>query len=213
MTNRTQEYDKHKTITRSRSMPSFETPPIEPMQIRFNFCTSAVQPEGPVLTRRMSALNGLFAREDLRATEASGADPTVYSVVSSPVPEIARELPQSITTIRPGTVGGEFYMTKGHQHPDPQGEIYLGLGGVGGLLMFDGQRSVWIDMAEGVIGYIPPGWAHRSVNTGAEDYRFLAVYPGSAGHDYSWVLEHGMGQRAFSASTGHVLTPYSATSA
>jgi len=39
------------------------------------------------------------------------------------------------------------------------------------------------------------------------------VYPGSAGHDYQWVLDHGMGQRAFAAESGHVLTPFSATSA
>ena len=87
-------------------------------------------------------------------------------------------------------------MTKGHQHPDPQGEIYLGLAGVGGLLLHDGERTEWVDMAPGVIGYIPPSWAHRSVNTGDEPYKFLAVYPGSAGHDYGWVVEHGMGKRA-----------------
>lgn len=98
-------------------------------------------------------------------------------------------------------------MTKGHQHPDPQGEIYLGLGGVGGLLMFDGERIEWIDMADGVIGYIPPGWAHRSVNTGTDPYRFLAVYPGSAGHDYGWVLEHGMGKRAYANAGGVDLRP------
>jgi len=194
-------------------MTTYAAPPIEPMRIQFDFSTAAVTPQGPVLTRCMSDLQGLFAREDVRQREAAGDDPIVYSVVSSPVPEASRELPQSITTIRPGAVGGEFYMTKGHQHPDPQGEIYLGLGGVGGLLMFDGDRTAWIDMAEGVIGYIPPGWAHRSINTGPEDYRFLAVYPGSAGHDYQWVLDHGMGQRAFAAGSGHILTPFSATSA
>ncbi len=194
-------------------MTTYAAPPIEPMRIELDFSTAAVTPQGPVLTRCMSDLQGLFAREDLRQREATGDDPIVYSVVSSPVPEASRELPQSITTIRPGSVGGEFYMTKGHQHPDPQGEIYLGLGGVGGLLMFDGERTAWIDMAEGVIGYIPPGWAHRSINTGTEDYRFLAVYPGSAGHDYQWVLDHGMGQRAFAAGSGHILTPFSATSA
>src|SRR4051794_10238815 len=37
-------------------------------------------------------------------------------------------------------------------------------------------------MAPGVIGCIPPGWAHRSVNT-------------CAGHDYGWVLEPGTGAR------------------
>src|SRR5665811_1902588 len=86
-------YGEREQETRCRSMPSFATLPIEPMQIRFDFCTSAVQPAGPVLTRRMSSLSGLFAREDLRAAEASGEDAVVYSVVSSPVPEIARELP------------------------------------------------------------------------------------------------------------------------
>jgi glucose-6-phosphate isomerase, archaeal len=189
-------------------MTSFATPPIEPMRIVFDSARSVVEPAGPVLTRRMSDLAGLFAREDLRRKAAEEGDPIVYTVASSPVPEIARELPQSVTTIRPGTVDGEFYMTKGHQHPDPQGEIYLGLAGTGGLLMYDGERTEWIDMAPGVIGYIPPGWAHRSVNTGEEEYKFLAVYPGSAGHDYQWVLDHGMGRRAYRVPDGYALTPF-----
>ena len=78
----------------------------------------------------------------------------------------------------------------------------------GGLLMFDGERTEWLDMLPGTIGYIPPGWAHRSVNTGDEPYAFLAVYPGGAGHDYGWVLEHGMGSRAYRAASGVDLRPY-----
>jgi glucose-6-phosphate isomerase len=186
---------------------NFAVPPIDPMSIRMEG-TERLLPEGPVLTRRMSDLEGLFARDDLRRQRAAQDDPIVYTVSSSPVPELPRELPQSITTIRPGTVGDELYMTKGHQHPDPQGEIYLGLRGVGGLLMFDGENTRWVDMTPGVIGYIPPGWAHRSVNVGDEDYSFLAVYPGSAGHDYQWVLDHGMGCRAVRTDTGHDLVPY-----
>ena len=190
-------------------MTTYAVPPIAPMKISFDFATGAVTPPGPTLTRKMSDLQGLFAREDLRLEAAAGNDPVVYTVQSSPVPEIGRELPQSITTIYPGTVGGEFFMTKGHQHPDAQGEIYLGLGGVGGLLLFDGNQTAWIDMAEGVIGYIPPGWAHRSVNVATSEYRFLAVYPGSAGHDYQWVLDHGMGNRVHAGPEGHVLKPFS----
>ena len=68
--------------------------------------------------------------------------------------------------------------------------------------MFDGTDTEWIDMKPGVIGYIPPGWAHRSINTGDEPYAFLAVYPGGAGHDYGWVLEHGMGNRAYRGPGG-----------
>ncbi|MEU6035047.1 glucose-6-phosphate isomerase family protein [Actinomadura sp. NPDC047616] len=189
-------------------MPEFATVPVSPLRISFDPATASVEPAGPVLTRRMSSLEGLFADQGEWKRAVEEDDPVVYTVSSSPVPEIDRELPQSITTIRPGACGGEFYMTKGHQHPNPQGEIYLGLTGVGGLLLFDGQRTEWIDMEPGVIGYIPPHWAHRSVNVGDEPYSFLAVYPGCAGHDYQWVLDHGMGARVLRAPSGYELVPY-----
>lgn len=156
----------------------------------------------------MSDLEGLFADEQARRVLAETDNPIVYDVASSPVPEIPRELPQSITTIHPGDCGGEFFMTKGHQHPDAQGEIYLGLSGVGGLLMFDGTAHQWLDLEAGVMGYIPPGWAHRSINTGDQPYRFLAIYPGSAGHDYQWVLDHGMGRRARRTTAGFELVNF-----
>jgi glucose-6-phosphate isomerase len=189
-------------------LSSFATPPIDPMRITFEArVTAPMSPSGPVLARRMSDLEGLFA--DTAEWERSLAeDPVVYEVASTPVPEIEGELPQSITTIHPGTVGGEFHMTKGHIHPRPRGEIYLGLSGVGGLLLFDGDRPEWIPMEPGVIGYIPPGWAHRSVNTGDEPYRFLAVYPGDSGHDYEWVLRNGMGYRVFRGPAGTDLRPF-----
>ncbi|MFI6345582.1 glucose-6-phosphate isomerase family protein [Streptomyces sp. NPDC050560] len=190
-------------------MPPFAMPPVPPMALSLDTARGALAPEGPMLVRRMSDLEGLFRSADAWRAACDGDDPVVYEVTSSPVPELPRELPQSVTTIRPGACGGEFHMTKGHQHPDPQGEIYLGLSGRGGLLMFDGERPEWVDMGPGTIGYIPPGWAHRSVNTGDEPYRFLAVYPGSAGHDYGWVLEHGMGLRARRGTGGEVsLVPY-----
>ena len=191
-------------------MPEFATPPIAPFAIRFDADAATLTPEGPTLERRMSDLEGLFADHDAWQATVADGDPVVYRVQSSPVPEADRELPQSITTIEPGTTAGECWMTKGHQHPNHQGEIYLALHGTGGLLMFDGERTEWLDMKPGTIGYIPPGWAHRSVNVGDEPYSFLAVYPGGAGHDYGWVLEHGMGARAYRTPGGHELRPYSA---
>lgn len=196
-------------------MPEFTARPVPPMGITATADRAALEPRGPVQTRRMSALEGLFADAEAWSAAVEAGDPVVYEVASSPVPELAGELPQSITTIHPGTVGGELHMTKGHQHTKARGEIYVGLSGVGGLLMHDGRESAWVDMAEGVIGYIPPGWAHRSVNVGDEPYRFLAVYPGDAGHDYEWVLTHGMGRRVVRARNGsggpgtHEFLPYS----
>ncbi|MCU1635065.1 MAG: Glucose-6-phosphate isomerase [Cryobacterium sp.] len=183
-------------------MPEYSTLPVPPLAIRFDQAAGTLDPEGPTLTRRMSDLQGLFRNHDAWEAAVAAGDPVVYSVVSSPVPEIDRELPQSITTIQPGTTGGELWMTKGHQHPNHQGEIYLALSGHGGLLMFDGTQTRWVDMTPGTIGYMPPGWAHRSINVGDEPYSFLAVYPGGAGHDYGWVLEHGMGQRILRSGSG-----------
>lgn len=189
-------------------MHEFAVPPLSPFGITFDSGTAVVDPAGPVLTRRMTDLEGLFRDPDAWRA-ARDSDEVVYTVHSSPVPEVPRELPQSITTISAGDLAGEMYMTKGHQHPDPQGEIYLGLVGAGGLLLFDGAEYVWIDMQPGTIGYIPPHWAHRSINVGgAEPYRFLAVYPGSAGHDYQWVLDHGMGARAIKFEDAFELVPY-----
>jgi len=182
--------------------------PVPPMEIRFDRTAGTLFPEGPTLTRRMSDLEGLFRDHSAWEKAVADGDPVVYSVVSSPVPEIDRELPQSITTIQPGTTAGELWMTKGHQHPNHQGEIYLGISGRGGLLMFDGDETRWVEMTPGTIGYMPPGWAHRSVNIGDEPYSFLAVYPGGAGHDYGWVLEHGMGLRALSGSDGVQFVDY-----
>jgi glucose-6-phosphate isomerase len=185
-------------------MPQYDTPPIEPMAISFDSAAGTLSPEGPTLTRRMSDLEGLFLDHVAWRESAEADNPVVYTVTSSRVPEVDRELPQSITTIHPGATSGEFWMTKGHQHPNHQGEIYLALSGLGGLVMFDGSERRYIDMTPGTIGYIPPGWAHRSVNTGPDPYSFLAVYPGGAGHDYQWVLDNGLGYRVFVSPTGGV---------
>ena len=178
-------------------MSEYSKIPISPTQISVDLSNGKLIPSGPKLIRRLSDLKGCFKNGDAWKKEVDQEDQIVYQVISSIVPESARELPQSITTIYPGNCGGELYMTKGHQHPDPQGEIYFGLEGSGGIIMFDGKQSSWIEITPGKIGYIPPGWAHRSVNTGDDAYKFLAVYPGSAGHDYQWVLDNGMGLRAF----------------
>ena len=69
-------------------MTTFLAPPLDPMHIVFDSVTATVSPTGPVLTRRMSSLEGLFAAEDLRRRAAEQDDPIVYTVASSPVPEL-----------------------------------------------------------------------------------------------------------------------------
>lgn len=189
-------------------MPAVATPPLDPFLITLDAQRGSVTPAGPVVRRRLSDLAGLFADSAAWQQAVADDDHVVYEVASSPVPEADGELAQSITTLYPGAVAGELYMTKGHMHPNPRGEIYLSLGGSGGLLLFDGRRTEWLELAVGEIGYIPPNWAHRSVNIGDEPYRFLAVYPGDSGHDYEWVVTHGMGNRVTRSESGVELVPY-----
>jgi glucose-6-phosphate isomerase len=189
-------------------MSEFAKPPLSPVQISLDVSTGSLSPSGPTLTRRLLDLKGCFKNTEAWQREVEKSNPIVYQVISSVVPETARELPQSITTIFAGDCAGELYMTKGHQHPDPQGEIYYGLEGQGGIILFDGKKSAWVEITPGKIGYIPPGWAHRSINTGKSDYKFLAVYPGCAGHDYQWVLDNGMGLRAFKNNNNFELSEF-----
>jgi glucose-6-phosphate isomerase len=44
----------------------------------------------------------------------------------------------------------------------------------------------------GTVLYVPPRWAHRSVNSGIqEDLITFFVYPGNAGHDYGSIERQG----------------------
>ena len=174
----------------------------QPFAAALDRATGRVSPAGALQERRLSDLDGLYADREAFDAAVQGGDPLVYTVSAAPVPEEAGEVPFSITTIEPGDVAGELYMTKGHWHTAREGEVYVGLAGQGGLLLFDGAEHRWTDLSGGAVGYIPPEWAHRTVNTGDEPFRFLAIYPGAAGHDYQRVLEGGMGARVFRKDDG-----------
>ena len=48
------------------------------------------------------------------------------------------------------------------------------------------------EIRPGKVLYVPPRWAHRSVNTGAAaDLITFFVYPGHAGHDYGSIEKQG----------------------
>jgi len=43
--------------------------------------------------------------------------------------------------------------------------------------------------------YVPPFWAHRSVNTGDEPLISFCVYPADAGHNYGDIEKQGFPQK------------------
>ena len=45
--------------------------------------------------------------------------------------------------------------------------------------------------------YVPPHWAHRSINTGDEPLISFCVYPADAGHNYGDIATEGFPRRVF----------------
>ncbi|MBK7218281.1 MAG: hypothetical protein IPH95_14815 [Candidatus Promineofilum sp.] len=106
---------------------------------------------------------------------------------------MAGEVLHGISIVHPGQVGDEYFMTKGHFHTVLEtAEVYHCLKGEGYMVMEtpEGEWAV-AELRPGVVLYVLPRWAHRSVNTGAGDLVTLFAYPGHAGHDYGTIEQKG----------------------
>ena len=51
-----------------------------------------------------------------------------------------------------------------------------------------------VDMKPGICAFIPPDWAHRSINTGQTPLVFVWCCNQDAGHDYAEIITKGMRQ-------------------
>ena len=166
---------------------------IPPLQMSVDAVSGRLDPATSFVTRRLSDMRGMFADADAEAALIDGEDPVVYRVFQYDVPEETGQLLVCTTVIEPGRVGDEYFMTKGHYHlVRDRAEVYYGLRGEGQIVMMseDGQCSS-IEIRPGLVAYVPPFYAHRTVNTGSAELVFLAVYPGDAGHDYATIEQTG----------------------
>lgn len=146
------------------------------------------------ITRTLSSMKGQYS--DTASYEAMLAedDRLLYEVYETKRPEIAGELLNGLSIVHPGKVGDEYYMTKGHFHTVlATAEVYYCLKGQGCMVM-ETPEGDWAveELRPGRVLYVPPRWAHRSVNTSqAEDLVTFFVYPGDAGHDYGTIEQQG----------------------
>ncbi len=155
---------------------------------------------GPGVTeiiKRLGQLPGIF--HDEAAWRGLDPETEVYRVRSwMPVPPGTEGgLFWGSTTLRPGRVGDEFFMTHGHFHANrDRGEYYATVRGKGVLVLMDDARQTWSqEMGPGSVHYIPGRVGHRVVNTGDEPLVFLATWPSDAGHDYDTILRDGFSRR------------------
>ena len=181
---------------------------IQPFTVTVDFAENVLNEPDARNVRRASAMRGYYqdaaALEDIIRQEA---DPLHYETFEKHVPEEYGQLLMCVSKVQPGLVREEFFMTKGHYHTRVNtGEVYFCLQGEGYLLMktpageFNAQR-----MARGAAVYVPPYWAHRSVNTGGEPLTMFCVWPGDAGHNYGDIEKEGFPKRVFRRGGREVL--------
>lgn len=166
---------------------------MKPFNNNLNFNTGEILGNCNIVVRHLSDMKGTYY--DLEATQKiiNEDDRVIYRVYNIDVPEEYGHLQHCTSIIYPGRVGDEYHMTKGHFHEqEDTAEIYLVLQGTGILLMQKKDIEVKIlDMHSGSISYIPPYWAHRTINIGNTPLIFFAVYPGEAGHNYGIIESQG----------------------
>ena len=167
---------------------------IQPFKTDVNLRTGALSRAGSIIQRRLGDMAAMVA-EAAAAAEilAREGDRLIYEVQGVDLPAEDGQILHCTTRITPGRIGAEYHMTKGHFHARrEQGELYFGLSGRGILLLQTaaGECDV-VEMTAGTAAYVPPYWAHRTVNIGAEDFVFLSAWGGSAGHDYGAIERDG----------------------
>jgi len=153
---------------------------IDPFSVAYDLEQGSMLDAKNHLVRRASDMRGYYANEvALETLIETQSNPLHYEVFEVPVPEEPGHLMYCISTLQPGTVGEECFMTKGHYHTVARtGEIYLCLRGNGLMMMKTAEGACrWEAMSRGRMVYVPPYWGHRSVNTGDEPLVSFCVYP------------------------------------
>jgi glucose-6-phosphate isomerase, archaeal len=145
--------------------------------------------------RHLSELRGLFLDADaLERLIRVESDPVCYENYAFNESRAEGDLYFGTTIIYPGKVGSEYYLTRGHYHRKrDRAETYQALSGKG-LVLFERQdgSTCTAELESGKVTYVPPYWAHRSVNTGGAPLVFLWTCPCDAGHDYEIVAGRGL---------------------
>jgi len=144
-------------------------------------------------TRKLKDLKGIF--QDQEAFDQMDQEQLAYTVQSW-LP-VADGTPGGLffgaSTIYPGKVGNEYFMTKGHFHSQSdRAEFYWGVQGKGMLVLMDRNRNTWAEeVYPGSLHYIGGEIAHRLANTGDEKLIVGACWPSDAGHDYEEIAVNG----------------------
>lgn len=168
-----------------------------PLSVQFDFEKGEFSPYQKRAERKLSDLSMMFQAKEIVKQVVEKDNPLIYEIFYYGFQTSLSDMALGVTRIQSGTIGGEYYMTKGHYHQaHDQPEIYFCVKGNGYLLLEtrDGEfrAEKW---TRGTISHIPPMWAHRVVNIGTEPLVFVATYHLAAGHEYEPVVKRGFLKR------------------
>jgi glucose-6-phosphate isomerase len=147
--------------------------------------------------KKLADLTGLYADASaFAALVAQEGARVVYDVADFRPSGAPGDLIFGVTRMSPGTIGDEFFMTRGHIHAQTdRPEVYYGQKGLGLMQLEspEGETRI-LEIGAQTICYVPPYWIHRSINIGDEDLVMMFAYPADAGQDYG-IIEQSQGMR------------------
>ena len=143
--------------------------------------------------RHLSDMKGMFADEAAYKTALAMGNPLVYEFYEIGAPENAENIAFGSSITYPGKVGNEYFMTKGHFHTILEtAEVYYILAGEGGMLLENPEGdTAFYPLSPGKAVYVPPRYAHRSINTGKIPLVSFFAFRGDAGHNYGAIETKG----------------------
>jgi len=144
--------------------------------------------------KRLGDLAGIYADEvAFQQVLKTSKDRVVYCVHDTRPQQDQGDLIFGTTWMKPGKIGDEFYMTRGHIHArSNRPETYYGESGSGVMLLENPEGETQIlEISERVLVYVPPMWIHRSVNTGPDPLVMSFCYPCDSGQDYEIIARSG----------------------
>lgn len=167
---------------------------VEPLAVRIEPQSGRLVGANGHYEKYIADLNGCYADSAAfeRLKSRRGND-IAYAVDQYSSGTAGHDLIFGTSTLEPGTIAGEFFMTRGHLHRKAdRPEIYQGVSGRGVMLMETVEgRAVAIEITAGTVVHVPPHWIHRSVNVCPDRLVTLFCYPADAGQDYEIIRSAG----------------------
>ena len=167
---------------------------IDPILADFKIITGNLPQATGHYSKTFDELEGMYENEqEFQKMLLKWRNRVVYEVWEHRTSKNKGDLVFGTSVMKPGCVGDEFFLTRGHQHQKAYcAETYFCLSGKGVILMEspDGEIKA-LKLGKGQLVYVPPFWLHRSVNIGDSELVTLFTYNSDAGQNYEILKKRG----------------------